>query len=62
MKIVFSYIILFFQLTTLFSQEVIDKVIAVVGEKPILYSQIQSQKLQILQQGWKLLKIWIVSY
>ena len=29
----------------------IDKVIAVVGEKPILYSQIQSQKLQILQQG-----------
>ena len=51
MKFLFSYIILFFQLTTLFSQEVIDKVIAVVGEKPILYSQIQSQKLQILQQG-----------
>ena len=33
MKFVFSYIILFFQLTTLFSQEVVDKVIAVVGEK-----------------------------
>ena len=33
------------------SQESIDKIIAVVGEKQILYSEIQSQKLQLLQQG-----------
>ena len=43
MKFVFSYIILFFQLTTLFSQEVIDKVIAVVGEKPIRFNQHQNR-------------------
>ena len=35
----------------LFSQEIIDKVVAVVGERPILYSEIQGQKLQIAQQG-----------
>ena len=34
-----------------FSQQTIDKVIAVVGEKPILYSEIQNQKLQLIQQG-----------
>jgi peptidyl-prolyl cis-trans isomerase SurA len=33
------------------SQESIDKIIAIVGEKQILYSEIQSQKLQLLQQG-----------
>ncbi len=33
------------------SQVSIDKIIAVVGEKQILYSEIQSQKLQLLQQG-----------
>ena len=32
-------------------QETIDKVIAIVGEKPILYSEIESQKIQLLQQG-----------
>ena len=32
-------------------QEVIDKVVAIVGENPILYSEIQGQKLQLLQQG-----------
>ena len=37
--------------STLFSQEIIDKVVAVVGERPILYSEIQGQKLQIAQQG-----------
>jgi len=36
------------------SQEVIDQVVAIVGENPILYSEIQGQKLQILQQGGKL--------
>ena len=38
-----------FQLS--FGQEIIDQVIAIVGEKPILYSEIQGQKLQIIQQG-----------
>ena len=32
------------------SQEIIDKVVAIVGENPILYSEIQGQKLQLLQQ------------
>ena len=32
-------------------QEVIDKVVAIVGENSILYSEIQGQKLQLLQQG-----------
>ena len=33
------------------SQEIIDQVVAIVGENPILYSEIQGQKLQLLQQG-----------
>ena len=41
-----------FQLS--FGQEIIDQVIAIVGEKPILYSEIQGQKLQIIQQGMKI--------
>jgi len=36
------------------SQEIIDKVVAIVGENPILYSEIQGQKLQLLQQGMEL--------
>ena len=36
------------------SQEIIDKVIAIVGENPILYSEVQGQKLQLLQQGMEL--------
>ncbi|MDG1689251.1 MAG: peptidylprolyl isomerase [Flavobacteriales bacterium] len=36
------------------SQEIIDKVVATVGENPILYSEIQGQKLQLLQQGMDL--------
>ncbi len=37
--------------TVFFTQEVIDKVIAVVGEKPILFSDLQNQKIQMIQQG-----------
>ena len=37
-----------------FGQEIIDQVIAIVGEKPILYSEIQGQKLQIIQQGMEI--------
>jgi hypothetical protein len=36
------------------AQEIIDKVVAIVGENPILYSEIQGQKLQLLQQGMEL--------
>lgn len=35
-------------------QEIIDQVVAIVGENPILYSEIQGQKLQLLQQGMEL--------
>ena len=46
--VVFIFNLLYYPL---FSQEIIDKVVAVVGERPILYSEIQGQKLQIAQQG-----------
>ena len=46
--IIFLFNLLYY---SLFSQEIIDKVVAVVGERPILYSEIQGQKLQIAQQG-----------
>jgi peptidyl-prolyl cis-trans isomerase SurA len=46
--VIFLFNILYYPL---FSQEIIDKVVAVVGERPILYSEIQGQKLQIAQQG-----------
>ena len=35
-------------------QEIIDQVVAIVGENPILYSEIQGQKLQLMQQGIEL--------
>ena len=51
-------IVLFFSLNIIVfvntCQEVIDQVIAIVGENPILYSEIQGQKLQLLQQGMDL--------
>ena len=51
-------VILFLLLNTLifrfFCQEIIDQVVAIVGENPILYSEIQGQKLQLLQQGIEL--------
>ena len=37
-----------------YNQEIIDKVIAVVGEKPILFSEVQSQKMQLAQQGMEI--------
>ena len=49
-KIIFTLI--FTSITTVcFTQEVIDKVIAVIGEKPILFSDLQNQKIQMMQQG-----------
>ena len=35
------------------AQQIIDKVVAVVGDKAILKSEIESQKLQATQQGVK---------
>ena len=51
MKSILFLIVLFISQISCFGQQSIDKVIAVVGEKQILYSEIQSQKLQMLQQG-----------
>ena len=46
-----SLIVLLFISSIAYNQEIIDKVIAVVGEKPILFSEVQSQKMQLAQQG-----------
>jgi len=35
------------------AQQIIDKVVAVIGDKAILKSEIESQKLQATQQGVK---------
>ena len=44
-----SLIVLLFISSIAYNQEIIDKVIAVVGEKPILFSEVQSQKMHILK-------------
>ena len=47
-----TLILIFFIVSyTINAQQVIDKVVAVVGEKAILLSEIENQKLQALQQG-----------
>jgi peptidyl-prolyl cis-trans isomerase SurA len=51
MKLAVLLFTIFTNQIIILSQQSIDKVIAVVGEKQILYSEIQSQKLQMLQQG-----------
>ncbi|MFL2585927.1 MAG: hypothetical protein ACJ0QO_04685 [Parvicellaceae bacterium] len=48
LKLFLVFIIIQFKIS---AQQSIDKVVAVVGEKPILFSEIESQKLQLLQQG-----------
>ena len=45
-------LITFLSFLNLHSQQIIDKIIAVVGNNQILYSEIQSQKLQLIQQGY----------
>ena len=54
MRKIILYIFFNSLITIGFTQEVIDQVVAIVGENPILYSEIQGQKLQILQQGGEL--------
>ena len=50
-----TLILIFFIVSyTINGQQVIDRVIAVVGEKAILLSELENQKLQALQQGIKL--------
>lgn len=51
MKYYIILCLLFINQLFISGQECIDKIVAVVGEKQILYSEIQSQKLQLLQQG-----------
>ena len=48
LKLFLVFIIIQFKIS---AQQSIDKVVAVVGEKPILFSEIESQKMQLLQQG-----------
>ena len=49
-KLLFS-ILLITSFSSFFSQKVIDQIVAVVGDKSILLSDIETQKLQALQQG-----------
>ena len=54
MKKIIVIFLLSFTIQINHSQEIIDQVVAIVGENPILYSEIQGQKLQLLQQGMEL--------
>jgi peptidyl-prolyl cis-trans isomerase SurA len=54
MKKIILIFLLSFTIQLNHSQEIIDQVVAIVGENPILYSEIQGQKLQLLQQGMEL--------
>ena len=54
MKKVILFLLLNTVIFRVFCQEIIDQVVAIVGENPILYSEIQGQKLQLLQQGIEL--------
>ena len=49
-KLLFS-ILLITSFSSFFSQKFIDQIVAVVGDKSILLSDIETQKLQALQQG-----------
>ena len=54
MKKIILIFLLCFTIQLNHSQEIIDQVVAIIGENPILYSEIQGQKLQLLQQGMEL--------
>ena len=54
MKKIFLFFLLNMFIYTGFNQEIIDQVVAIVGENPILYSEIQGQKLQLIQQGMEI--------
>ena len=57
MKKIFYIFLIKISVFTAQSQEIIDQVVAIVGENPILFSEIQGQKLQLLQQGMDLEEI-----
>jgi len=50
-KYIFTLILFYCSLNFFYSQKVIDKIIAVVGDKAILLSDIENQKIQAVQQG-----------
>ena len=50
-KYIFNIIFLILSFNHFYSQKVIDKIVAVVGEKAILLSDIENQKIQAIQQG-----------
>ena len=49
-----SIIIILFSYTFCYTQKVIDKIVAVVGDKAILLSDLENQKLQASQQGMQI--------
>lgn len=56
MKHFITLIILISNLSLINAQKLIDKIVAVVGDKAVLYSEIEAQKLQAKQQGIALTK------
>lgn len=56
MKQIITLIILFSSFSLVNAQKLIDKVVAVVGDKAVLLSEIEGQKLQAKQQGITLTK------
>lgn len=56
MKYLITLLILASFTNSFISQKLIDKVIAVVGDKAVLYSEIEGQKIQAKQQGVTLTK------
>ena len=50
-KNIFTTTFFIISVNLFYSQKVIDKIVAVVGEKAILLSDIENQKIQAIQQG-----------
>ncbi len=56
MKHIFTILALLSSLSIINAQKLIDKVVAIVGDKAVLYSEIEGQKIQARQQGITLTK------
>ncbi len=53
-KYLFTVILFCYSSNLTFSQKVIDKIVAVVGDNAVLLSDIENQKIQAIQQGIKI--------
>ncbi|MCT4582276.1 MAG: peptidylprolyl isomerase [Flavobacteriales bacterium] len=56
MKHILTILSIVFSLSIANAQKLIDKVVAIVGDKAVLYSEIEGQKIQAKQQGLTLTK------